>query len=65
MGHPLSVQQVREHLSRLQFSIVEHTGTDDSYALPSAISAEARYIYRAVGLKWNPYPFALKAFKDA
>ena len=64
MGHPMSVQQIREHLSRLQLSVLEHLENPDQYVLPSSISAEAKHIYRTVGLKWNPYRFRLKPLRD-
>ena len=59
IGNPMSVQEICEHLSRLQFSILKHLDSDACYALPSPISDQAKCIYRILGLQWFPYPFKL------
>ena len=56
-GTPMSPDQIRRALNGLQFSLLEHKTTRKQFAMPSKTTAEARQIYRCLGLKWNESPF--------
>ena len=56
-GTAMSPDQIRRALNGLQFSLLEHNKTRRQFAMPSKTTAEARRIYRCLGLKWNEVPF--------
>jgi len=56
-GNPMSPDAIRRALNALQIQILTETGTGRKFAVPSSISADARRIYRSLGLKWNTAPF--------
>ena len=61
LGHPMSVESMRQHLNALQYRVLVKSATDEKYAMPSRARAQAKRIYRSVSLSWNESPFRLKA----
>ena len=57
MDHPMSPYEIRRALNGLQFSVLTQQGSGKQFAMPSKASAEARRIYRCLGLEWNEAPF--------
>ena len=57
-GRPMSPARIQRALNGLQFSILTAKGKQQ-YALPSRATADARQIYRLLGLKWNEAPFPI------
>ena len=60
LGHSMSVESIRRELNALQLSILSRTGSGLRYGVPSRATAEAKRIYRSVGLRWNEVPFQLQ-----
>ncbi len=56
-GHRMSPDRIRRALNGLQISILYETKGPRKFGLPSAASADARQIYRTLGLNWNRAPF--------
>ncbi len=56
-GHRMSPDRIRRALNGLQISILYETTGPRKFGLPSAASADARQIYRTLGLNWNRAPF--------
>lgn len=47
----LSPKQIRKSLSRVQASIIKDKGTGKTFLLPAEMSADAKAIYRLIGIK--------------
>ncbi len=56
-GHRMSPDRIHRALNALQISILYETKGSRKFGLPSASSADARLIYRTLGLNWNRAPF--------
>ncbi|MBM3192408.1 MAG: IS1634 family transposase [Chlamydiae bacterium] len=50
-GISMSVERIREELDRVSSSLLEDIETGERYKLPSAISTDAKFLYRSVGIK--------------
>ena len=59
LGHPMSPARIRRELDALQISILYHKGTQNRYAMPSPITADAKRILNCVGLTWDEAPFQM------
>ena len=59
----MSPDRIRRALNDLQISILHDARGSRTFGLPSADSADARRIYRTLGLNWNrgPFDYARKA----
>ena len=66
-GHRMGPDRIRRALNGLRIGILHETRGSRTFGPPSAASADARRIYRALGLNWNRAPFihAPKARKTA
>ena len=54
----MSPDRIRQALNDLQISILHETEGSRTFGLPGATTSDTRKIYRTLGLKWNPVPFA-------
>ena len=54
--HAMSVERIRDALTSVQASILEHVTTGAKYRMPSAFSPDAARIYRAFGLSRSISP---------
>jgi hypothetical protein len=53
---PLSIERIQDALNDVESSILEEKITGERYKLASAISQEAKNIYRSFGLKHSNQP---------
>lgn len=60
LGKGLSAEKIRQALLSVQLSILRDIKTNHVYAIPSAITTEAKEIYKAVGLKLSDVPYRIK-----
>jgi transposase len=56
----ISIERIREELSRVESSILEDKGTKELYKMPSKISRDASAIYRAMGVTRQESPVKWK-----
>jgi len=60
LGKSLSAEKIRQALLSVQISILRDMKTKNVYAIPSAITAEAKEIYKTVVLKLSDVPYKIK-----
>ena len=65
LGFPMSPQELLRTLGKVEVSVHRSVADDAMYAAPGCISSNARRLYRAVGLTWNPKPWKLPAPGEA
>jgi len=59
LGKPVSPEVIRQSLVSVQLSIVKDKKTGHLYGIPSAITQQAREIYKAAGIKLSNIPFLI------
>lgn len=59
LGKPVSPEVIRQSLVSVQLSIVKDNKTGHLYGIPSAITQQAREIYKAAGIKLSNIPFLI------
>ena len=61
LGYPMSPQELARALRKVEASVYHSVSDNGTYVAPGCITANARRLYRAVGLSWNPKPWKLRS----
>ena len=59
LGYPMSPQELVRTLRKVEASVYRGVSDNGMYVAPGCITADARRLYRAVGLSWDPKPWKL------
>lgn len=59
-ARPVSPEVIRNALTHVQHSVLEHQQTKRRYVIPSAVSETGRQLYKVMGLSHSTTPYELK-----